>query len=95
MSNFDQVWNEQQRMQARSEGWELGVVVDAGRPITSAYLDCFDVGPKFVGRRAALQWVITRAQQRSKLHVDALAACGASKTSAGAPSAPRKRASDV
>lgn len=91
MSNFDQIWNEQQQAQARREGWELGVVVDSGKALSTAYLDVFDVGPVFKTRRLAMQWVVAKAQQRSKLHIDALAACSSSKLNAAPSVAPRKK----
>jgi arginine/ornithine N-succinyltransferase beta subunit len=84
-SKFDLLWTEEQRHQAAAEGWLLALVVNEGRPVHSAYLDIFDSGPRFANRVEAVRHVVTQAQQRSKLHIEALGACSASKLAAGTP----------
>lgn len=79
MSNFDLLWNESQRAAALQEGWELGVVIDEGKPIHSAYFDVFDKGPAFQDKRQAMAFVIERAKTKSRLHIAALSACQASR----------------
>ena len=80
-SNFDQIWNEDQKKVAKLEGWELVVVIDSGRPISTAYLDIFNVGPRFGNRRMAQRFVIEQAQKASHFHVNALSACTSSRMS--------------
>lgn len=79
MSNLEPMWTEQQRAQAAEEGWELGLVVDEGKPVQTAYLDVFDAGPRFPHRRAAMMFVYEQAKGRSKLHIAALSACSSSR----------------
>jgi arginine/ornithine N-succinyltransferase beta subunit len=91
MSNFDLLWNEQQQKAASAEGWLLAVVVNAGTSISTAYLDIFDTGPRFKSRTEAMRFVVAQAQQRSRLHIDALSACSASKLATSAPPSKRKK----
>lgn len=82
MSNYDLMWNAEQRAVAAKEGWELGLVVDEGKPVSSAYMEVFDRGPLFKDRVAAMRFVVHQARQQSKLHVDALSVVMASRTKA-------------
>lgn len=78
-SNFDLLWTRDQQQQALAEGWEVARVVDEGKPVSAAYLDVFDCGPKFANKRAAMRHVIEQARGRSTLHIAALGACQASR----------------
>lgn len=90
MSKFDLIWNEAQNSAARMEGWELVVVVDEGKPVSHAYLDIFDSGPRFACKRSAAQFVIQSAQGGSRRHIEALSACSASRLTT-APGAKKGR----
>lgn len=77
---WDDMWSAQQREQARGEGWDLCLVVDEGKPVSSAYLDIFDVGPQFKNKRAAAKHVLETAKKgNAPLHLHALSACSASR----------------
>lgn len=91
MSNFDRLWTERQREEAAAEGWELAFVVNEGKPVFTAYLDIFDKGPRFKQRSDAVKHVLARAQERSNLHVSAMAACAASRVTAAEQTAKRRR----
>lgn len=84
MSKFDLLWNESQAAAAAEEGWQLVLVVNEGRPVTSAYFEVFDKGPRFPSRAAAMKFVVDRAQNRSKLHIAALSACSATRLNTAA-----------
>ena len=89
MSNLDRLWTEKQREAAQAEGWELALVVDEGKPVSTAYFEIFDHGPQFENRTAAVKHVIARAQMRSVLHIAALSARSASRVQQPTPT--RKR----
>ena len=94
MSKLDSIWSEAQAEAARAEGWQLAYVVNEGRPVQTAYLEIFDAGPQFKDRGAAMKFVMHRAHERSRLHIEALSACSASRLAAAAraqPPKPRKR----
>lgn len=78
-SNYDLIWTEQQKTAAAIEGWGLVLTVDEGKPIGCAYFEIFDIGPKFPNRRAAAQHVVNEAMKGSRLHVDALSVCTATR----------------
>jgi len=84
-SNFDLIWTQEQKKQAADEGWELGIVIDMGKPVSTAYLDVFDKGPKFKDRSQAARFVLAQAHSGSRLHINALSARAASRMPAGAP----------
>jgi hypothetical protein len=83
MSKFDLMWNEEHRVAAAAEGWELGLTVDAGRPISTTYFAIYPVDARFKSRHHAARFVLERAQQKSKLHINALSACSASRMPTG------------
>lgn len=87
------MWNERQQEQAHAEGWTLALVVNEGLPVNTAYLDIFDQGPTFTNRLGAQKFVLAKAQQRSKLHIDAMTAISASRMAAAErhAQAPRKK----
>ena len=87
MSKFDSIWTEEQARQAAAEGWQLCITVDEGKPMSTAYLFIFDHGPRFMNRNQAYQHVMAQAYGGSKLHIEALSACSASR----AGDATRKR----
>lgn len=93
MSKFDSIWTEHQAAKAKAEGWQLAITIDEGKPITSAYLFIFDDGPRFPGRNAAYQHVLSQAYAGSKLCVDALSACAASRTYTPTKKTAKKKAS--
>lgn len=91
MSNFDSIWNQRQQADAHEEGWELGLVVDEGKSVDTAYFDVFDKGPRFHNRRAAMVHVVDQAKKRSRLHIAALSACSASRVDAAARTTRKKK----
>lgn len=80
MSKFDLCWNDSLQNKAREDGWNLGIVVNSGDPISRAYLDVFQVGPKFVSRDVAAKHVLDSALKGSSLHINALTAIRESRT---------------
>lgn len=67
------------------------LVVNEGKPVSTAYFDVFDLGPKFQNRNEAAKFVLGKAQERSKLHIAALSACSASRMDAATAAAQPNR----
>lgn len=75
-NNYDRLWPAAKAEQAKAEGWEVGLVVNSGQPLTRAFFDIFDISSDqtFKNRSAALIHVFAKAKGGSRLHQDALTA---------------------
>lgn len=78
-SKFDLMWTEEQNIRAQAEGWCMALTVDDGKPISTAYYEVYDHGPKFPNRRQAMGFVVNQAQMKSKFHIEALGLRAASR----------------
>lgn len=72
-------WTDKHAAAARQEGWELGTVIDHGRPVKEWYYQIFPAGGPFLNRVDATQFVVARAKKHSGLHILALQTCAASR----------------
>ncbi len=72
-------WTDEHALAARAEGWELGIVINSGRPAKEWYYQIFPAGGPFLNSAQATQFVIAKAKQRSALHILALQTCAASQ----------------
>lgn len=77
MSNV--LWTNEQQLRANEDGWALILTVDSGKPVHTAYLELFHVGPKFPTRHHAVLHVTEQAKKNSRFHLEALAARSASR----------------
>lgn len=83
MSKFDLTWPEERVRAAAEDGWQLAYMVDSGK--AHAVYHTFPIGPRHQDPTRTLQHVIACAKQGSKLHLAALHAIGASRTSSTNP----------
>lgn len=81
MRSLEPLWPDDSARAARAEGWEIVMVVDNGKPVSSWYFMIFDCQDSTLlkDRRHAEQHVQNKAQAGSKLHISAMSAVMASR----------------
>lgn len=85
MSNLDSTWPEAHAKASANEGWILAWTINSGDQVNRAYMEMFQLGPRFKTRAALVKHVIDAARAGSKLHATAMGVVLATRREATTP----------
>jgi len=74
MSKLETSWTADLLRAAKLDGWLLAWCINHGQPISRAYLEIFEHGPRFEDRERAVRHVVQSARAGNKLHITAMTA---------------------